>query len=312
MKKVVTFVLLIALCTIAIIPLSSCDMENDSLTVTYVMGDDLENLTESVPYFSVPSLSCPERDGYEFIGWYYDAEYKIKADLSVPLIADTTLYARWQPDIYSLSERVATEILSSSFKIRCDVESEGMSYVGSGVVIYKLSGKAYILTNEHVVKSNIRETDKTYYVIDSTGKKYNATLECADPKYDLALLSVRGISGGITDVSMADSDPSVGDFVISVGNPGGIFNTVTYGNVTMYTEVAKGGEIEVEFDVYWHNAPVYHGSSGGAVYNSALELVGINFAAANEGENGYYTVGGFVQIEKVKEFLIKEGFGNLL
>lgn len=311
MKKIISLSLAVLVCIACAIPLSSCIGVED-VTVTYVLGYDDETITEAIPYFSLPEPPTPQRQGYEFEGWYYDEKMSIEANLTTPVIADTTLYAKWRPDMYTLSERVANEVITSSVKIRCDVRSENMSYIGSGVVIYNQGGNAYILTNDHVVKSDIPELKKEYTVYDSMGKSYTGTLECSDPKYDLALISIKGASSGMTVTKIAVKNPKVGDFIISVGNPDGIFNTVTYGNVVAYRGVSASSGFEVGFEVFWHDAPIYHGSSGGAVYNDECLLVGINFAGGGEGKDGYYTTGAFVQMDRVREFLENENFDSLL
>ena len=86
--------------------------------------------------------------------------------------------------------------------------------------------------------------------------------------------------------------------VVSIGSPNSQTNTVTYGRVI---DVLKAnGEISLNFKVTYHTAIIGEGSSGGALLNGDLELVGINFAGyASEGLGN----GLSVPVSKVLEFI---------
>ena len=122
-------------------------------------------------------------------------------------------------------------------------------------------------------------------------------------EYDLALLCFRY---NPTDKHMLEEigigeDPKVHDYVVALGTPSGLKNAITYGSVLEYGQIKAGDDEslkKVKFDVVIHNAPLDHGSSGGARLNTGGYLVGINFAGYNDG-----TYGCSIPISKVLEFL---------
>lgn len=139
---------------------------------------------------------------------------------------------------------------------------------GSGVIVDAENG--YILTNHHVVSgaekiqiSLINETTLDAEVIGS------------DPATDIALLKVE--ANDLTDIIIGESDAvEVGDFVIAIGNPFGLGNTVTSGIVSALgrTGISESGYE----DFIQTDASINPGNSGGALVNMKGELVGINSA----------------------------------
>ena len=121
-------------------------------------------------------------------------------------------------------------------------------------------------------------------------------------EYDLAVLRIAKGDKALSVAPFALKDPVVGDFVISVGSPGGLNNAVTYGEVKSYGKFNVDGAL-VSFEVGTHDAYIASGSSGGAVFNGSLEIIGISFAASADA-SGEFLVGAFVQISRVIEFLI--------
>src|SRR5208337_205510 len=96
-----------------------------------------------------------------------------------------------------------------------------------------------------------------------------------DPETDIAVLQIP--SGGLTAVPMGDSDRlQVGDFVLAVGNPFGLGQTVTSGIVSALGRTGLG--IEGYEDFIQTDASINPGNSGGALVNLAGELIGINTA----------------------------------
>ena len=94
--------------------------------------------------------------------------------------------------------------------------------------------------------------------------------------------------------------------MIALGAPDGMDNSVTFGRVTRVDTVSGQGATEqtaVAFPVIWHDAPMAHGSSGGALLNDNMELVGVNFAIATNGQSGEYLYGFCIPISYVREFL---------
>jgi len=148
--------------------------------------------------------------------------------------------------------------------------------LGTGFI---LSKQGYIVTNNHVVK----EADEIV-VTNSEGKEFQAELIGTDPKLDLALLKIN--SKHLRAVTLGNSDAlRVGDWVIAIGNPFGLEQTVTAGIVSAKGRVIGSGPYD---DFIQTDAAINPGNSGGPLFNSKGELVGINTAIYSQsgGNNG--------------------------
>lgn len=139
---------------------------------------------------------------------------------------------------------------------------------GSGVVVD--AGRGYIVTNNHVVAHADEIT-----VTLSDGRSLDAQLVGTDPQVDLAVLEVK--PEDLTEIGFADSGGlRVGDFVVAVGNPFGLNQTVTSGIVSALGRSGLG--IEGYEDFIQTDASINPGNSGGALVNLNGDLVGINTA----------------------------------
>ncbi len=140
--------------------------------------------------------------------------------------------------------------------------------LGSGVIVDAVSG--YIITNHHVI-----EHAEEITVTLRDGRQFSAELVGADPATDVAVIKVK--ADGLTAVKLADSDRlRVGDFVVAIGNPFGLGQTVTSGIVSALGRSGLG--IEGYEDFIQTDASINVGNSGGALVNLRGELVGINTA----------------------------------
>ncbi len=140
--------------------------------------------------------------------------------------------------------------------------------VGSGVIID--AKKGYILTNHHVINNavEINVTLKDQRIL-------KAKLVGSDSETDIAILQVA--PENLTQIPLGDSDKlEVGDFVVAVGNPFGLGQTVTMGIVSALGRSGLG--IEGYEDFIQTDASINPGNSGGALVNLKGELIGINTA----------------------------------
>ena len=152
------------------------------------------------------------------------------------------------------------------------------SSLGSGVIVDARRG--YVLTNNHVVD---KADEITVTLTD--GRKLKAKLVGADRESDVAVVKVE--SNDLTQVPIANSDRvQVGDFVVAVGNPFGLGQTVTSGIVSALGRSGLG--IEGYEDFIQTDASINPGNSGGALVDLNGQLVGINTAilAPNGGNVG--------------------------
>lgn len=140
--------------------------------------------------------------------------------------------------------------------------------LGSGVVIDAKAG--YVVTNHHVIKG---ATEISVTLFDE--RTLEAKLIGADPDTDIALLQVPAEK--LTALPLADSDQlEVGDFVVAIGNPFGLGQTVTSGIVSALGRSGLG--IEGYEDFIQTDASINPGNSGGALVNLRGELIGLNTA----------------------------------
>jgi serine protease Do/serine protease DegQ len=140
--------------------------------------------------------------------------------------------------------------------------------LGSGVIMD--ADKGLIITNNHVI-----DKAEEIAVTLRDGRKLNAKLVGTDPATDVAVIKVE--ADGLSAVKLADSDKiRVGDFVVAIGNPFGLGQTVTSGIVSALGRSGLG--IEGYEDFIQTDASINVGNSGGALVNLRGELVGINTA----------------------------------
>ena len=140
--------------------------------------------------------------------------------------------------------------------------------LGSGVIVDARAG--HVLTNNHV----IAKADEIRVTLHD-GRELKAELLGADPETDVALLQIP--AEGLTALALADSDRlRVGDFVVAIGNPFGLNQTVTSGIVSALGRSGLG--IEGYENFIQTDASINPGNSGGPLVNLRGELVGINTA----------------------------------
>lgn len=172
--------------------------------------------------------------------------------------------------------------------------------LGSGVVID--AAKGYVITNHHVIN---RADEITVTLRD--GRELNAKLVGSDPESDVAILRVE--AEGLTAIPMADSDSlQVGDFVVAIGNPFGLGQTVTSGIVSALGRSGLG--IEGYEDFIQTDASINPGNSGGALVNLKGELVGMNTAIISPGGGGNVGIGFAIpsnMVQQIMTHLVEHG-----
>ncbi len=176
-----------------------------------------------------------------------------------------------------------------------EVEDE---YIGSGFVLTK---EGLIATNKHVVSSG---TDR-YIVVDDKGNKYEVEKVYRDPLNDLAILKTsKTPTGGFKEISFGESgNVEVGQFVIAIGTALGEFrNTVTTGVVSGLGRGITAGSAFQGFaerldNVIQTDAAINPGNSGGPLLNASGQVIGINTAVAQNGQN----IGFAIPINIIKQ-----------
>jgi len=170
--------------------------------------------------------------------------------------------------------------------------------LGSGVIV---DAQGLIITNNHVVS---KADEIKVYLSDK--REFKAKLIGTDTKTDLAVLKVE--ADGLHTMPWSDSDKlEVGEFVLAVGNPFGLTQTVTMGIVSAVGRASMGiAEYE---DFIQTDAAINPGNSGGALVNVRGELVGINTAIFSQ-SGGNMGIGFAVpsnMARSILEQLVKNG-----
>ena len=139
---------------------------------------------------------------------------------------------------------------------------------GSGVIID--ADKGHVITNNHVVA----QADSIIVSL-SDGRRFEAEVIGRDKDTDVAILKID--ADDLTEIVIGDSEKlRVGDFVVAIGNPFGLGQSVTSGIVSGLGRSGLG--IESYEDFIQTDAPINPGNSGGALINLEGELIGINTA----------------------------------
>jgi serine protease Do len=163
--------------------------------------------------------------------------------------------------------------------------------LGSGFVI---DAGGYILTNNHVV-----ENADEILVKLSSGKEFKAKVVGRDSKTDIALIEISGATD-LTPVTLGESDDlKVGQWVVAIGNPFGLENTVTAGIVSALARHINQGPYD---NFIQTDAAINPGNSGGPLLNTRGEVVGINTAIFSRG-GGNIGIGFAIPISLAKEIV---------
>lgn len=212
-----------------------------------------------------------------------------------PAVVNISVQGRIQQDNPLYNDPLFREY----FDVPKQLEKEFQA-TGSGVIVDAQRG--YVLTANHVV-----EQAATVQITTKDKRKFSAIVLGRDPPTDVAVLQIKGPSG-LKAIALGDSNTlQVGDFVIAVGNPFGLGQTVTSGLVSALGRtglVKQGYEDFIQTD-----APINPGNSGGGLIDLKGELVGINSAIVSPG-GGNVGIGFAVPIniaQKVMEQIVRNG-----
>lgn len=170
--------------------------------------------------------------------------------------------------------------------------------IGSGVII---DPNGYIVTNHHVIADA-----KEIRVILNDRRAFSAKVVGSDIKSDLAVVKID--ARNLPSASWGDSSKlQVGEYVLAIGNPFGLMETVTLGIISAVGR-ANVGIADYE-DFIQTDAPINPGNSGGALVNIRGELIGVNTAIFSEG-GGSMGIGFAIpsnMAKPVMESLMKAG-----
>lgn len=156
---------------------------------------------------------------------------------------------------------------------RSNPRARQQNSLGSGFILNK---DGYILTNNHVVNG----ADEIQVKL-SDGRTFSARIAGTDPKTDIAVIKIDA-HDSLPTVSLGNSDGlEIGDWVLAIGNPFGLTQTVTAGIVSAKGRVIGAGPYD---DFIQTDASINPGNSGGPLFNLKGEVVGINTAIVASGQ----------------------------
>lgn len=311
MRKTRLFLLLLFL--FGLLALFACTPNGTDKTVRVTFlsagGEVIEECTvtrgERLTPPKAPELTCRS-----FVGWTA-GESGTLYDLSSPIYGDLTLCASYCVDYPAWTNRLSEDAVAANVTVETYFGSLGNQSrsLASGVLIALENETYFLLTNAHAVsKDGYYLTEHT--VIDCYGNRYTARLNSCDRSYDLAVLYFRKDEEvDLPILTAAEKNAEEGTAVAAIGQPSGIKNVLTYGEIFSYRPLPQkeGESTDVLFDILMHTAPTEHGSSGGALINTDIQLVGINFAVLTDG-NGDFCYTAAIPIERVSEYLAAHPF----
>ncbi|HMO01984.1 MAG TPA: DegQ family serine endoprotease [Oligoflexia bacterium] len=170
--------------------------------------------------------------------------------------------------------------------------------LGTGVIIDE---SGHIITNNHVIKDADEITVKL-----SDGRSFKATVVGSDARSDVAVIKIK--ASNIKPAKLGNSNSlKIGEWVVAVGNPFGLDNTITAGIVSAKGRAFQGGGQYEDF--IQTDAAINPGNSGGPLVNLNGEVVGINTAIFSR-SGGYMGIGFAIPINMAKsvvDSLIKTG-----
>lgn len=186
---------------------------------------------------------------------------------------------------------------------RDKVYEQKVQSLGSGFIISK---DGYLVTNQHVVE------DATEIIVTLPGgQRHNAKIVGSDEISDIALLKIDGRNFPYLKLGNSD-DVIVGEWVIALGNPFGLFElndqpTVTVGVVSAMNR--DWGQMpnsrRIYMDMIQTDAAINHGNSGGPLVNAAGEVIGMNtfIYTGSTYEQGFVGIGFAIPINRIKNII---------
>lgn len=227
----------------------------------------------------------------------------------LPMPSLAPMLERSMPAVVNISTSTHIEVMENPlmqdpffrqfFQLPNQSRQQQKNSLGSGVIID--SDQGLVLTNNHVID----KADKIKVTLND-GRQLTAELIGTDPEADVAIIQIP--ADNLTELSIADSSQlKVGDFVVAIGNPFGLGQTVTSGIVSALGRSGLG--IEGYEDFIQTDASINPGNSGGALVNLRGEFIGMNTAilAPTGGNVGIGFAIPSNMVMTIKESLVKHG-----
>lgn len=238
-----------------------------ALTVIHILSSDGWgfSLDGVIPRFRAPGFSFDDSDDfYEYFNEQWNEGGTVTTIPRVDLAPDVQLLLAAPPEQTLSFQEIYEKVIPAIVSIQAS--SGTAAYSGTGVI---MTADGYLITNHHVIAGC-----SSAQVVLSDGSVYDAGLVGSDVASDLAVLKIE--AEGLTPAEFGDSDLlRVGDTALAIGNPLGsdLFGTMTEGIVSAINrDVNVSG---YSMTLIQTTAALNPGNSGGALINSAGQVVGI-------------------------------------
>ncbi len=196
-------------------------------------------------------------------------------------------FARLNDDLVNLAERVKPALVQIRVRRAQPPPGEGTEPPRPPDEGRRASGSAFIIRADGLIVTNAHVVAQAeqIQVRLADGRRFEGKLVGKDSRMDLAILQIEG-TRGLPVLPLGDSERvRVGEFVIALGHPFGLEQTVSFGIVSR-----KGAPLRVAspgFDFIQTDAAVNPGNSGGPLVNMAGEVIGVNSMVARSGSIGF-------------------------
>lgn len=289
--------------------------DNEGLVATYRVtfiynngDDDTSVKVNKGDVITAPT--DPVKENYIFNAWHTNKTFTNEFDFSTQITSNVYLYAEYLTDDELYIATIKADILSANITVKATsyTGTSGVESSGSGVIFHETTNYYYFLTNNHVTYKVSGYNNVSYKVMDYEFNYYSdVTILNSDANYDLSVGRFKKSSKQtLSTITLGTTNPTTSTDVICIGQPMGVTNTVSLGKVLSYTMVsltdASVNESNVKFSVIQHSAESQTGSSGGGLYDSNYNLIGISYAGSVD-LDGNFMYSYAIPIEKVNEFL---------
>lgn len=282
--SIFTILFLILSLMIWILLLTKSDVLFLPLYTRYLLGADVAEKVLNPVEVNPSSLYKPAVDYEKLV--MQSVDDAIPSVISIGINKKVPIYGECRTQINpipngNIGEEELRRIVPNYILTPCEKGKEVKEVAGgSGFVI----GDGYIVTNKHVIS----DKTATYEVKTSDGKVMKAKVIALDPVVDIGILKTEDTS--IKSIKIGDSDKiKLGQTAIAIGNSLGKFNnSVSVGiiaGLSRNIQAMDGATSEQLEDIIQTDAPISRGNSGGPLLNLRGEVIGVNVAIAEDGEN---------------------------
>lgn len=305
------FFLIFLMCTIFVL-VSSCNNSKElkeEVIVSFDYNDGQPPIKETITKNTkVAKPKKREREHLIFEGWYKDSEFENEFKFNKKVNENIVLYAKYTINYEDVNQRINSGELKSHVGIKITYYNRFMSSYswGSGVVIEITDSEVYILSNSHLSKKNHGLSNIRFEAFDYLDNCAPAELVYENSEYDLAVFKCQKFSQNFELIRYGD-DYHIGQNVVTIGRPLGKPNHISYGNIKGNVLgprlTCARSESNVHFEVIKHDSYINLGSSGGALLNVDLQLIGIQYAVTQDEETKEFKSGYAIPLHKVYDFL---------